>query len=63
MEFANQYPAIAYCLDKITLVNACKDLDADKPQKFTGLLLKFQTQPEFFWNAMNLFDEKSNVRK
>ena len=46
-EFSNQFQEIAYCIDKITLVNACKDIDNDKPQTFRGFLIKFQTQPDF----------------
>ena len=46
-EFANQYRTKAYCMDKITLVNACKDIDNDKPQAFRGFLIKFQTHPDF----------------
>ena len=46
-EFANHHPAIAYCMDKITLVNVCKDIDNAKPQTFRGFLIKFQSQHDF----------------
>ena len=46
-ELANQHPAIAYCMDKITLDYACKDIHNTKPQTFRGFLIKFQSQADF----------------
>ena len=34
-------------MDKITLVNACKDIDTDKPKTFGGFLIKFQSYADF----------------
>ena len=46
-EFTTRYPQIAFCMDKINIVDVDKDSLSERPQTFKGFFIKFTTQQRF----------------
>ena len=46
-EFTTHHPHIAFCLDKINIVDVGKDSLSERPQTFKGFFIKFATQQQF----------------